>query len=328
MSMDEQGVDMKTDFRERASYRRQAVLLGLGTAFTVVFAPLAAPLARAQSSQTAEATTPAFEVASIKPNHSNENMIRIMFSPGRFTANGVTIKELIKNAYHVKDDQLSGMPGWVSSDRYDIEAKMTDATAEMMQKLPQDQSVEQHRLLIQSLLTDRFKLKVGHETKDLPVYALVVAKNGPKLVESTATPTPPGPNPPPLTPGGAVRPGMMRMGRGELAASAVPVSFLADVLSGVAEIGGRVVVDETGLKGKYDLNLHWAPEGPSPMAVGMGPGPGTGSAPGDAGSAPTPDSTGPSIFTALQEQLGLKLEPRKGPVQILVIENIEKPSED
>lgn len=319
---------MTRDFTERVGRRRRLLLLGAGAAiFTtaVIFVLVTAPRISAQSLQTTDATAPAFEVASIKPNHSNENMIMIRFSPGRFTANGVTIKELIKNAYHVKDDQLSGLPSWVASDRYDIEAKMTDATAEMMQKLPQDQSVAQHRLLIQSLLTDRFKLKVGHETKELPIYALVVAKSGAKLVESTATPPPPGANPPPLTPGGPVRPGMMRMGRGELTASAVPVSILADVLSGEPDIGGRVIVDETGLKGKYDLNLHWAPEA---MAAGMGPGPGAGGPPADAGSAPAPDSTGPSIFTALEEQLGLKLEPRKGPVEILVIENIEKPSEN
>lgn len=321
---------MTRDLMERASYRRKVLWLGAGTALAataVVFVLVIALRTDAQSSQTVGATTPAFEVASIKPNHSNENMIRIMFSPGRFTANGVTIKELIKNAYHVKDDQLSGAPNWVSSDRFDIEAKMTDATAEMMQKLPRDQSVEQHRLLIQSLLVDRFKLKVGHQTKELPIYALVVAKNGPKLVASTVTPPPAGANPPPLAPGGPVRPGMMRMGPGELTASAVPVSILADALSGEPEIGGRVIVDETGLKGKYDLNLHWAAEGPSPMA-GMGPGPGAGGAPGGDAGASAPDSTGPSIFTALEEQLGLKLEPRKGPVDVLVIQNIERPSED
>jgi uncharacterized protein (TIGR03435 family) len=302
--------------------------LGAGIALAataVVFLFVTTPRSDAQSSQTSEAPTPTFEVASIKLNHSNDMKFRIMFSPGRFTADGVAIKELIKNAYNVKDGQLSGAPSWVSSDRYDIEAKMTDATAEMMQKLPQDQSVEQHRLLIQSLLTDRFKLKVGHQTKELPIYALVVAKNGPKLVESTVTPTPPGANPP--APGGPLRAGMMRMGPGQLAGSAVPVSILTDVLSRQPEIGGRVIVDETGLKGRYDLNLHWAAEGPSPMG-GMGPGPGAGGAPGDAGGASASDSTGPSIFTALEEQLGLKLEPRKGPVDVLVIENIERPSEN
>lgn len=264
---------------------------------------------RAQSPQQPSTPAPSFEVASIKPIGSDQGPFRLMFSPDGFNANGLTAKTLIGFAYNLKDFQISGGPGWVDSERYDIEAKMDEATIEALKKLPQEQAFEQRRQMMQSLLADRFKLKVDQSSKEMPIYALVVAKNGPKLTQSAAPASGPG--------GPADGPrSMMRMGLGELNATGVPISLLVDRLAREVD---RKVVDKTGLAGRYDFTLHWAPERPMP---GLSGGDNQGPAP------PPPDASAPSIFTALQEQLGLKLESQKGPVETLVIASIEKPSEN
>ena len=273
--------------------------------------------ASAQSTQTTGEPSPSFEVTSIKPNRSGDMFIRIMFQPGRFTANGVTTKHLITMAYNVKDFQVAGGPGWINSERYDIEAKEPDSIAEELPKLPPDQREEQSRLMIQALLADRFKLKLSHTTKELPAYALVVAKNGPKLQQARPGDTYPkgikGPD-------GVGHAGVMRMGPGELTGQGIAIKFLARLLS---EQLGRDVLDQTGLKGNYDLTLKWTPEPGEGMML-RGP---EGGNPGPE-SAPPPESSGPSIFTAIQEQLGLKLEPTKAPAEVLVIDHVEKPSEN
>ena len=163
--------------------------------------------------------------------------------------------------------------------------------------------------MIQSLLAERFKLKVSHETKDLPVYALLVAKNGSKLQEAKPGETYPN--------GG--HPGFGTIDAGQLKGEGIPISaargmslvfLLSDQLA-------RPVLDQTGLNGKYDIELKWTPD-QSPGAIALGP----------EGGNSASDSSGPTIFTALQEQLGLKLAPTKGPVKIIVIDHIEKPSEN
>ncbi|MGO8817156.1 MAG: TIGR03435 family protein [Terriglobia bacterium] len=284
----------------------------------------AAPL-RGQSPTPAAAPATSFEVASIKPNHSGDMRIGIMFQPGRFTTTGATAKQLIALAYDVRDFQVTGGPSWIGSDKFDIDAKEPDGFSDELAKLPPDQRRGKMGLLIQSLLADRFGLKVSHATKDLPVYALVVAKGGPKLQAAKADDTNPngmkGPDGHPLRHGN-----FMRLGLGELEGQSVPVTFLAQEL---ARQLGRNVLDQTGLKGSYDFTLKWAPD-PSSMAMmqgppGGGPPPGAGPAP-DSGSPP--DASGPSIFTAVQEQLGLKLESTKGPVDILIIDHVQQPSEN
>jgi uncharacterized protein (TIGR03435 family) len=294
-------------------------MLFAAVAAFLVFGLLNGPQLQAQSPPTVSAAPPSFEVASIKPNHSAEMRIGFMFQPGRFTTTGATLKHLITLAYNIKDFQVSGGPSWISSDKYDIEAKESDSEAEALEKLPPDERGKQMDLMLQSLLADRFKLKVSRATKELPVYALVVAKNGPKLTEAKPGDTYQngikGPDGHPA--GGA---GMMRMGPGQLTGQGLPMESLAHLLS---EQVGRNIVDQTGLKGKYDFTLQWAPDQrPAGMLMGPeGPKPAT-------DNAPPPDTSGPSIFTAIQEQLGLKLESTKGPVEIIVIDHVEQPSEN
>ena len=244
---------------------------------------------------------PAFEVSTIKPNHSDDHRMMIRPAPGgRFNASNVTLKLLMTVAYRIQDDQISGGPGWIDSDRFDIVAKAEgNATS------------DQVLLMLQTLLEDRFKLKLRRETKDLPMYALVVARNGPTLKASDGD-CPAGAQPPkpPAVPCGA-----FMMSRNQLSGQKVPLGQLTAALS---RILARQVVDKTGLTGRYDLKLEWTPD-ETQARLGPGdPGPGQ----------PPPESSGPSIFTAIQEQLGLRLESQKGPVEMFVIDHAEKPDDN
>ena len=328
---------MNQDMAEKLRVGRKRMLAAVGMAGVVgilVFGlfdaaqlrgqsppPAAAPLPStpAAASPSTPAAALSFEVASIKPNRSGDMRMGIRFMPGRFTTTGATVSQLITLAYEVRDFQVSGGPSWISSDRYDIDAKEPDALAEELEKLPPDQRREKMGLLLQSLLVDRFGLKVSHGTKEFPVYALVVGKNGPKIQEAKPGDTYPngmkGPDGRALGHGG-----MMRMGPGELTGQGVPIQFLAQNLSGQL---GRTVLDQTGLKGNYDFTLKWTPDQGGPGMVSGPPGAGPGP-----DNPPPPDASGPSIFTAVQEQLGLKLESAKGPVEIIIIDHVEKPSEN
>jgi uncharacterized protein (TIGR03435 family) len=176
--------------------------------------------------------------------------------------------------------------------------------------------------MLKNLLEERFQLKTHTESKEMPVYSLVQGKGGPKLKVSDA--------PPPMPAGaaglaGGGRPQMMRMGRGQIHAMGVTMKAFAQQLS---QMLGRPVTDNTGLDGYYDIELDYAPEsggqGGGGTMVGAG-----GPPPPPPGALPPADtSNGPSIFTALQEKLGLKLESGKGPVDILVIDSIAKPTEN
>jgi uncharacterized protein (TIGR03435 family) len=288
----------------------------------------------AQSAKPA-AATPKFEVVSIRPSKSGARGMGLQISPGRFTATNVPVKMIIAWAYKkgsefsLNRDQMEGGPSWINSERFDIAAKIPDSLVQQEQKKQLfEQSADQIRLMVQSMFVERFKLKAHYETKQLPIYALIVAKHGPKLTQSKL---------PPLGPLGSHRPRPgkfqgMRMGRGQLTAMGAPVGMLADALSHQPDLGGREVVDQTGLKGLYDFTLKWTPE----MAGGGNFGrPGANGAVGNGGagtpmagtpSAPASSDSGPSIFTAIRQQLGLKLKPGKAPVDILVIDHIQQPS--
>jgi uncharacterized protein (TIGR03435 family) len=269
----------------------------------------------APSGTAAAATTddkvPAFDVVSVKPNKSDSGMVRIMAKPDGYSASNVSVKMLIQVAYGIREELISGAPSWADSARYDIDAKVAGSDVDALKKL----SPEQRRLILQPLLADRFKLKIHTETKQLPLYELVIAKGGTKLKEATPGDTYAngikGPD-------GVGRGGMMRVGRGQLTSQAVPMTSLANMLSQQLH---RTVIDKTGLTGKYDLELNWTPDqGSEPMFKGADGSPQRADA--------APDSSGPSIFTALQEQLGLKLQSAKGPVETLVIDHVEMPSEN
>jgi len=266
----------------------------------------------------AQSPAPTFEVVSIKPNKGGPGIMIRIPPGGRFDATNITTKLLIQEAYGVKESQISGAPAWIDSEHYDIQAKTDDSYADAERKLGREEQIAHHRQLLQSLLADRFKLTLHHEAKEMPILALVVAKNGPKLHEVPAPPPPDEAPPKPPTPGGPPpRGGIWMRDRGKIEGAGIQLSALANVLSMQL---GRIVLDKTGLKGYYEFTLKWTPEeGEGPMFKGAG-GP-----PGD--TAPS-ESAGPTIFTAVQEQLGLKLESQKGPVDTLVIDHIERPSEN
>jgi uncharacterized protein (TIGR03435 family) len=273
------------------------------------------PTRAQQQTQNTSTISPDFkyEVVSVKPNKSG-NFGRTQITSDGLTMPNVSLQFLIQFAFGIQDFQFSGMPGWLNSERFDIDAKMDPAVADALQKLsPDDQKLARQKML-QALLADRFQLTIHRETRELQVYSLTVAKNGPKLHEAKSGDTyangikyPNGGGGP-----GAV---MLRMGPTSqtMSAQAVPISTL--VRQFVTTLRSPIL-DKTGLTGKYDFTLTWTPE--DQMA--------SGGVPNGQPAIAAPDPSGATLFTALQEQLGLKLESGKGPVEMIVIDHVERPS--
>ncbi len=280
-----------------------------------------------------------FDVVSIKPNNSGDNRRMIGNPPGgRFTTSNMPLRELIVLAYGDRstggpppDLTITGLPGWATTDGYDVQAQPEAGFSP---------TAEQTQEMLQSMLEDRFQLKVRRESRNAPIYALVVDKGGVKMkLAEDQTPFNPaaGGPPPPGAPGGAVRigvdgpppappppgaggppsmsgavqRGMVMMGLGQLRAGAQTTSALAGILSRQA---GRKVVDKTGLTGLYDIDLKWTPD-QMPNGAQLPPG-------------VVIDPTGPSLFTAIQEQLGLRLSSETGTVDTFVVESVQKPSDN
>ncbi len=293
-----------------------SVPLAFGLMHPAQTAPPAPPTA--QASQPAETTPavkiPEFAVASIKPNKSGSMGVRIMFEEDGFRTTNVPLNLLIREAFGVNDDQISGAPEWTSSAHFDIDAKVDPADVPAMKNL----TFKQRRQMIRQLLKDRFGLQTHEETKDEPVYALVVAKGGSKLHPAKPGDTyPNGLKGPDGQHGGANM--MMFNQNGQLTAQGVPISSLTRVLS---QQLGRTVIDKTGLTGNYDFTLQMPPMhglGPMPHAAGDTP-------PGADDGAD--DSSGPSLFTLVEDQLGLKLESEKAPLPLIVIDHVEQPSQN
>ncbi len=272
----------------------------------------------------------------------------ISATPDGVQANGVPLQMLVRQAFGVSDDRILNEPDWVKSARFDLEAKVAPEDAPMLKTL----SMQERFAMFLPVLEDRFGLKFHHEKKDLEVYTLVVAKGGPKLKEATPADGGKGdrpksggtgaPPPPPLPPGlggaaggeAASRPGLggggpargqgmvMRMSSTQgmtLNANGTPIASLAQMIS---QQISATVVDKTGLTGNYDFMLSFMPE----MAIGTGSmmRPPQGAPPPD--GAQTQEPVGASIFTALQEQLGLKLVAQKEPMDVIVIDQIEQPT--
>jgi len=266
---------------------------------------------------------PSFEVASVKPNAAGDNRVMIQSMPGgRFRASSVALNMLMTYAYRVRDFQIVGGPDWMRSDRWDIQAKAEEGSVPPSSGPPDPSVPDPLALRTQSLLEEQFHLKFHRETRELPLYELVVAKNGPKLqVSEDQTPLRPpergAPPQPPVKPGGPMPRGSMRMSPGTIDAAAVPLS---NFIMAISQQLGRSVIDKTELKGLYDIKLQWTPE------FGPGAGPKPQGPPGGPEPPPPPaDPSGPSIFTAIQEQLGLRLVSTKGPVEVLVIDGAQKP---
>ncbi|HLK62104.1 MAG TPA: TIGR03435 family protein [Bryobacteraceae bacterium] len=220
-----------------------------------------------------------FEVASIKPTATKDGSFTYDFPPGgRFTARNLTVKILLQAAYSLEDHQISGGPDWMTTAGFDIQAKAAASAGDV----PRGQVLR----MVQALLADRFHLVLHRETKQLPVYALVVGKNGHRLMPA----------------GSNVGQTQTRMG--QLIVQKMGMAELARILALDLK---RPVRDDTGLPGEFAFRLEWTR--------------------GLEESDPGP-SARPSLFTAVQEQLGLKLEAAKGPIEVFVVEHVEKPSEN
>jgi uncharacterized protein (TIGR03435 family) len=271
----------------------------------VIAAMLAAIVVKAQAPPAAP-SRPAFEVASVRPNTSGSGAIRAGTQPGgRFEAVNMPLKQLIVNAYQVHDFQIVGGPPWLS-DRFDVIAK---AETEFAPAAPG--TIGTPWLMLQSLLAERFQLIAHRETREMDIYALVRAREdgrlGPRLRQSDtdceALSRPGATLPPPAAPAPGmrpIRPCMMRAGAGNVVAGASKLDVLIGNLSSETR---RIVENRTGLSGVFDIDLSWAPDGST-------------------------DTTRPSLFTALQEQLGLKLESTRAPVEVLVIDSIGRLTPD
>lgn len=274
---------------------RKLLVAAAGIAAAVIPLTVGVWTARSAAAESTAPQGPTFEVASIKPNKTGSRMVTI--GPprgGRFEASNISLKALMRFAYHVGDFQISGGPGWAGSERFDLEAEA-------------EGNPDRARLqaMMRALLADRFHLAVRSQTRELPVYALTVSGAGSELK----------PDPCPGAPTPESGCGQLHVSaRGQITGKSAPLSSLAGLLSSMLS---RPVLDQTGRPGEYDFDLRWTPDTYSPPGAG---------APPEERLAPSPDPNGPTIFTALQEQLGLKLESRKGPVEMLVIEHADRPS--
>jgi uncharacterized protein (TIGR03435 family) len=240
-------------------------------------------LAQSPSAPKAGTTTKplTWDVISVKPNHSLDPSSFMRWTIDGIELRNATLHELLLNAFEVRSEsQITGYPGWVNSEHFDIEAKMDADTVAAYHALTSADSKDQWHTFMQQILDERFAMKFHIEKRDLPVYNLVVASQGLKLKPSAKDEN-----------------SSSSMGRGKYSAHRGQVGGLAFSLSGTV---GRVIFDKTGLTGEYDIDLRWSPDDES--------------------------DSGPSIFSALQDQLGLKLESAKAPVDVVVIDRLERPS--
>lgn len=265
------------------SYLRSTLSLTFAAALALSGYALAQAPGETPAKGVSSDKVPAYDVVSIKPNKSGSGNVSIHTDDGNFDATNVSLKNMLLNAYGLKEAQLVDLPAWGDSTRFDIRAKILEPDLKILGKL----SADQWRSMLQPILTDRFALKFHTESKVLPVYELVINKGGPKF-QVSASPQ---------------HGDSINTHNRNLVATSVPMTSIADWLSSQVQ---RVVIDKTGLTGKYDLALKWsADDGPPPEA-----------------DAPPP------LITALQEQLGLRLQPAHDSVQTFVIDHVELPTEN
>jgi uncharacterized protein (TIGR03435 family) len=242
-------------------------------------------------SQTSSPAKPiVFAVSTVKPAVSTGGNISFLFTPYGLSIKNITLESVIRNAYQLQDDQLLNTPAWARNVRYDIEAKVDDEDREALKRLTR----QERAAMVQALLADRFHLKTHPDTRELSVFHLVVAKGGVKM---TSTP------PPPAGEEGKRRNQGILGSRGELKGTNCPTEVLVQVLSNVTH---HLVVDKTGLTDHYDFKITFT----------------------DDNTPASAESTAPSIYTALQEQLGLKLESGKAQMPVMVVDQIDQPTAD
>lgn len=295
-----------------SAYRKSFVTCK-GWRFAAIFL-LAFPWAVLHSQILHSSERASFEVAIIKPSSAGETQFSMGFTDGGrgFQATNATVRDMIQEAWNVKSaNQIQGVSGWVSTERFDIEARMTDAKAQSLAALPLGDRISQVRLMRQSLLEERCGLKMHSSTRESTFFELLPAKGGPKLKPTRMIPADAamGAQAHP-----AAGPRIQRRGPGQVEATDVSMSMLTDFLGRLTELGsnggfsvGELIVDKTGLSGVYDWTLNWMPQS-------------------TAGSDASLNAAGPSLYTALEEQLGLQLKKTKGPVEVLVIDHVERPS--
>ncbi len=254
---------------------------------------------------------PSYEVATVKKSDSNSR-------------NSTTVLRYIQAAFnipHSSEMRVVGGPAWMATDTYVIQGKIPDAVRDAMQKMNPERRNDEGKLMQQALLADRFKMRMHFETREMPVYELVVAKGGLKVKEVQPPSAADGASSPPIPPAGtALTPSMLAPGAllfemrpgglAQMAARANPMRSMANAFMNEPEIDGRPILDKTGLPGVYDFAMQWRPDR-TPDA-----------------QASDASAGAPSLFTALQEQLGLRLVATKGPVEVVVIDSIERPTEN
>jgi uncharacterized protein (TIGR03435 family) len=282
------------------------VALGLSTKLDTATAMSVNPPSQFEKPATTDKDTPVdpapqLAIASIRQVAPRDNDAMLTnFSDVGVTFRSIAIASIVHQAFSpqptlsMDDDLILGLPGWTQSERYDIRAKVDNDDVAKWKAL----SIPQKILALQSLLLTRFNLQFHHETRERPTYSLVVAKKGPKLRKAqhvVTNPTGTG------SPDGTGDRDESTVTPGKIVLKASTLSLLANLLS--SQGLSHTVVDKTGLTDLYDITLRWSPE--------------------DVGSS---DASLPSLFTALQEQLGLKLEYNKNPIDVIVIDHIDKPS--
>lgn len=258
----------------------------------------------------AQAAPATFEVASVKPHApGNPRAMMVADASGRFTAVGISLAMLIRTTYGLQEDQVIG-PEWLRSERFDVTAKAADGT-----------SPTAMGPMLQALLADRFQLTSHRETRELPVFAIVKARGdgqlGPRLVANSCTWDISKPPAPPQT--GEKPCGGISEGFGRMSLNAVPIPVFLQYL---APKLNRVIVDRTGLTGNFDIELRWTPDNLPPRPPGL-----PADQPLRVNGEPI-DPNGPSLVTAMQEQLGLKLDGTRAPVEVLVVDRVERPAPD
>jgi len=270
------------------------------TLLTALVLVTLAPAVRAQT-QAPSATSiqpPSFDVISVKPNKTSlgvHGLIITEFTADGFRGTNVPVHTLLLQAYGLHEGESFGEPAWANSEVFDIEAKVAGPDVAAFSKLDSDQL----QAMLRQILAERFGLVAHRETRELPVYAMSVAKGGPKLKEFVFDPA---------VPASARRGGGVQMSMGMIAAHECTIPYFLSMLSRQL---GRTVVDRTGLTGNYDFTLRWSPDNSATSA-----------------SEGAQADTLPSIFTAVQEQLGLKLESTKAPASVLVVDHLERPSQN